>query len=182
MFKLENYPSSEPDERIVLSLRRHWFILFKSFLGFLILCAIPAVIFILLSRVGLTEMFNGPIAYPLTVTGLFIYYLGLISYMYNAFVDFYLDNWIVTNHRIISIEAKNLFNRTVSAQALYRVQDVTAESKGFAPTFLNYGTIYIQTAAEKERFVFMDVQHPFENARLIEQLITADKECHKGMQ
>ncbi|MBI3627071.1 PH domain-containing protein [Candidatus Uhrbacteria bacterium] len=180
MFDLKYCPSNEKDEKIILSLRRHGFILFKQVVGFLFFAAIPPAVAAIMNRLG-AQISLSEVGHALVYTGLSIYYLGLVSYLYNGFVDYYLDNWIVTNHRIISIDENNLFNRTVSEQTLYRVQDVTAEAIGFLPTILNYGNIYVQTAAEKERFVFQDVPHAFENARLIEQLVGVDKETHKGM-
>ena len=182
MFSLAKFPSDEKDEKIVMSLRRHGFTLIKILAKGLFFAVVPAGIYLLMQKTGSTaDLFEGPVAYPLSVAGLSMYYLGLTLYIYNAFVDYYLDNWIITNHRIISIEEKNLFNRVISELKLYNVQDITAESKGIIPTIINYGTIFVQSAAEKERFVFHDVPRPFENARKIEELVSCDKQTHKGM-
>jgi hypothetical protein len=40
------------------------------------------------------------------------------------------------------------------------VEDVSAEQKGFLPTFFNYGTLVVQTAGEMENFVFPYCPNP----------------------
>jgi hypothetical protein len=76
-------------------------------------------------------------------------------------VDYYLDVWIVTDQRIVNIEQKGLFGRIVSELELENIQDITTDVKGVIPTFLNYCNLYVQTAAEMERFVFRNIPDPY---------------------
>lgn len=85
-------------------------------------------------------------------------------------IDYYFDVWIVTNKRIVNINQKGLFVRNVSELELENIQDITTEVKGVIPTFLNYGDVFIQTAAEKERFVFQNVPDPYKVKDLIMNL------------
>ena len=85
-------------------------------------------------------------------------------------IDFYLDAWIVTNERIININQKGFFNRDISELKLTKIQDVTSEIVGFIPTILGYGNIYVQTAAEMERFAFYQIPNPNEVKNIIVQL------------
>ncbi len=103
----------------------------------------------------------------LMLLGLSVYYLSLWLFFAYTWVDYWLDLWIVTDERIINIEQVGLFNRVISEQRLLRVQDATSEVKGLFPTFLDYGYVYIQTAGERERFVFEQVPHPDLVKRLI---------------
>lgn len=98
--------------------------------------------------------------------------------MFSSFVDYYLDAWILTNEKIINIEQKGLFNRVISEQRLYRVQDITSELKGIIPTFLNYGNVYIQTAGEEERFAFKQVPAPYDVVKKINVLVEENKKVH----
>ena len=45
-------------------------------------------------------------------------------------------------------------------------------------TFFDYGNVYIQTAGEKERFVFKDVGRPERVREDILRLVEADKKRH----
>lgn len=180
MFHLDRLPGQEKDEKTLLFLRRHPFVLFKATIGFIFLSLVPVAFYYLYSTLG-QQIVTGPVSSILVITGGSIFYLGILVFLFNTFLDYYLDVWIVTNHRIINIEQKNLFSRVVSEQALYRVQDVTAVQKGILATFLKYGTIIVQTAAEQQRFVFKEVPLAFENAKKIQQLVLLDKQLHPGV-
>ena len=90
----------------------------------------------------------------------------------------HLDVWTVTTDRVINREQNGLFNRVVSEMDLYRIQDVTAEQKGFFPTILHYGNVYIQSAGVKERFIFEQVPSPYRVAKIIQKLDERAKQEH----
>jgi len=94
---------------------------------------------------------------------------------YYAFLDYYLDVWIVTNYRVIGVEQKGLFNRTVAEYKLFRIQDVVAEQKGFFATLVNYGEIHIQTAGEQQVIKFKQVPSPNHVARELIRLVEFNK-------
>lgn len=162
-------PHALPNEKIILLLRRHWFVLFARFLLWAAVGTLPVVLALVLPDVvgGITE---STVGYPLLVVGVSTYYLFLWLFTLHAFVDYFLDVWIVTNERILNIEQDGLFSRTASEQKLSRIQDVTAEVRGVFPTFLRYGEVHIQTAGEKARFVFEQIPEPNDVARKISSL------------
>ena len=67
-------------------------------------------------------------------------------YGFLLWIDYWLDVWIVTDERVINIEQKGLFSRSVSELHFYNVQDVTTSVRGVIPTLLNYGDVEVQTA------------------------------------
>jgi hypothetical protein len=81
-----------------------------------------------------------------------------------------LDVWIVTDQRIINIEQKGLFSRVVSELELENIQDITSDVRGVIATFLNYGDLFVQTAAEKERFIFRNIPDPYKVKDMIMNL------------
>ena len=76
-------------------------------------------------------------------------------------IDYYFDVWIITTKRIVNINQQGLFTRTVSELELDKIQDITTDVRGVIPTFLNFGDLQIQTAAEQERFLFAKVPNPY---------------------
>lgn len=162
-------PHQKPGEKIVLLIQRHWFIIFIKLVFWFLLLFVPPLLYLLFQDFDTTILENNFVM-PLLIVFLGIYYLFILLFMLNNFVDYFLDVWIVTNERIISIEQNQLFSRTTSEQDLSKVQDVTAEVNGIIPTFLNYGQVYIQTAGEKERFIFKQVKNPLEIKRKITSL------------
>jgi hypothetical protein len=167
-------PNRRPHERIMLILRRHWFVLFKIMMQGVFLVIVPLVVYIFMYS-EFPEVLTGQLGQPLIILGSSIYFLFIWMFLFNNFIDYYLDVWIVTTERIINIEQKNLFHRTIAEKNLDRMQDITSEVSGIIPTFLNYGTVHIQTAGTTERFIFKDVP----NAPEVTQHILRIVDMHK---
>lgn len=177
MFNLAHLPGSTPDEKPVALLRRHWFSLLSLALSFIFVLALPPAIYIGLLFLA-PDFFSDPVRVSLLVLGGSIFFLFAWLFVYQTYIDYYLDVWIITNRRILSMEQHGLFSRTVSELRLYRVQDVTAEVRGFWRTMFDFGEVYIQTAGEKERFVFEEVAHPNAIAKTILDLAETQRRKH----
>lgn len=170
-------PNSKPGEEIILTLRRHWITLSLIFVK-LIFAAVLPIVFIYVVNLSNPTVFNSMLVYTLTILSMSIYLMFIWLFFFNNFLDYYLDVWIVSSERIINIEQRNLFFRSVSEKNLDRMQDITSEVKGFLPTFLNYGNIYIQTAGTQERFVFKDVPNAPEVTQEIIKIVQEYKQRH----
>jgi hypothetical protein len=66
----------------------------------------------------------------------------------------------VTNKRVIIFLQRTFFYRDSSITSLSQVQDVQGKTQGFINSFLNIGTIEIQTAADKIQFIMDDIRYP----------------------
>ncbi|MDO8559742.1 MAG: PH domain-containing protein [bacterium] len=162
-------PHALPNEKIILLLRRHWLVLFGRELVWVVAALLPIALAWLLPG-DLQGLAENPLGYPLAVVGGSAYYLFLWLFALNAFVDYYLDVWIVTNERILNIEQHQLFSRIAAEQRLSRIQDVTAETRGVFATFLHFGDVHVQTAGEQTRFVFRQIPDSTAVARKIASL------------
>ena len=174
-------PHKQEKEKIILLLRRHPFIILTKIVGWATIALIPVIFYLFMGNL-IGGLFSFELLQALTVLFMSIYYLYIWLFAFHSFVDYYLDVWIVTDERIVNIEQKGLFARTVSEQKLYRIQDVTSELKGFFSTLLDYGTVYIQTAAEKERFIFKQVPAPYQVARKITKIVEQNKKFKRLME
>lgn len=174
-----DFPGKEPGEQVILLLRRHWFILFMHTTTTVLLLLAPFVLGIIL-RATFGDLQTLTV-YPFLILGLWLYLMFIWLYFFLGWIDYYLDAWIVTNERIINIEQNGLFNRVVSEQKLYRIQDVTAEVTGTIHTLLNFGNVYIQTAAEISRFAFEDIPEPYRVKKIVLDLHdkAVDKEIER---
>lgn len=148
-----------PQEKIILVIRKHWFVMVRTIIIFLILVLMPVAVFTFLPL--LSQIIDIAPAVPFINFLTALYLMVLLSLLFLAWMDYYLDMWIVTNQRIIDIEQLGLFSRNVSEIPLERVQDVTLEVHGIFETVLKFGTIRIQTAGERE-FQITDVPHLYE--------------------
>jgi uncharacterized membrane protein YdbT with pleckstrin-like domain len=148
-----------PEERVLCAVRQHWliFLLETAFLA--ALAFLPLIeLFLpdLAGTFGFSIMLGAP---ALFLTATWLLFLWVTFFV--IWTNYYLDAWIVTDQRLIDIEQHGLFNRSVSECRLDRIQDVTAEVKGFLPTLLKYGNVTIQTAGEQGRFVMRNVPEPY---------------------
>lgn len=167
----------KPEEKVIFYLRRHAIIFIGGMLMILMMMAIPVGGYFAVMRYY-PQLWQRELLGPLTMLAASAYYLWVWLFFFSTFVDFYLDAWIVTNDRILNIEQKGLFNRTVSELDLLNIQDITSEVHGVLPFFFGYGNVQIQTAAEQGRFVFEQIPNP-EGVR--KRLLTLVEEEQKKM-
>lgn len=161
----------------MFALRRHFIVPIKIIILYAFLAAVP-VFFYFFAQENQSEILTGRISGPVSVLALSIYALAIWLFFFNSLIDYYLDFWIVTNERIINIEQRGLFSRSVAELKLYRVQDVKAEVRGVMHTVFDYGDITVQTAGEEAHFVFKQVPKPYKVARQILELVEQDREKH----
>ena len=79
-------PHALPNEKIILLMRRHWFVLFTRELVWVTAALIPLALAWLVPG-NLTGLAENPLGYPLAVVGGSAYSLFLWLFMLNAFVD-----------------------------------------------------------------------------------------------
>ncbi len=84
-----------------------------------------------------------------------------------AFLIFRQNRVVLTNQHFIQITQSGLFNRELSKFSLDEMEDARGTRKGFLATLLNYGEILIETAGERENFLFRPVGNPLEVAETI---------------
>lgn len=154
-FEKFHFHGQHNGEIIIKIIRRHWFnILEQYFILFGVLFLMTISLWILPSF--FTENTEMPIF-------LFIEsFLAIILWIYAfiIWIDFYFDVWIITNERIVNIEQKALFIRTISELKFDKIQDTSIEIIGLIPTILNFGDVHVQTAGNTERFLFHKVPDP----------------------
>jgi len=168
------FPGQGLNEKVIMVIRKHWWIIFKLFLFYFVLALLPLVLRGLMKSYT-TLLDGGVLTVILNLLGS-IYYFYILTLFYRGWIDYYLDVGIITNERIVDIEQKGLFARSISEQKIYRVQDVTSEVKGFLPTFFHYGDIHIQTAGPTPHFTFDGAPHPYETTKKILDLVKFRKQ------
>ncbi|MFZ2803605.1 MAG: PH domain-containing protein [Patescibacteria group bacterium] len=177
MLDLHHLPGSDLQETKVQYYRRHPITLFPVFFITILVFVLPPASYFLLNF-----LFAGIFA---TQTNLALFLLAASAFflsgwlfIFQMFIEYWLDVFIVTDKRILDIDQKGLFDRTVSELRLYRTQDATAQIKGILHTLLDYGDIFVETAGEQERFHFEDIPHPNQIAKAILEMSEVDRKEH----
>ena len=154
----------QQDEKIILTCRRHWLVfliaIFQVAILMFAVLAIPALL-----KSFTPEIFSGYDALIYLSAGLILEILWIILFLVIA--DYYLDIWLITNHRLIFIELKGIFSRTTSSVSLRNIQDVTTEVHGLFETFLKFGNVRVQSAGTEGAFVFRQVPESYQVKDLI---------------
>ena len=173
---MNTFPSQKSYEKIELFLRRHWLVLFFIYFGFGALILFGFLGFYSANKFFILEgnSFN------LALFLLNFYILLVWYFLFKALTDFYLDTWIVTDHRILEIHQLGLFKRDISELRLSKIQDVNVKVEGILPTFFNYGEVVIQTAGVIPEFKFEQVPNPQQIKDRILQLYSQFIKQHPG--
>ena len=143
----------EDDEKILRTVRKHWWIIATRTAGVFVLVLVPLGALVVFQQFGAglgaanKLLIIDAALYLPTFT---FFYLGWLLFCWmllaNYFTDHYLDLWTITNRRIVSIDQRGFFSRFLSSFRLERLQDMNIEVTGIIPTLLNFGTIEAQTA------------------------------------
>lgn len=160
-----NFPGQYADEKILLVKRRHWIVLLGFGLTMLLLCFVPFFIYYFLPMI--LEIPDSEIFKKLFLFITSLYYMCLAIMTFFTIIDYYLDIWIITTQRIVSVEQRGLFHRIVIEVRYSQIQDITSNVSGIIPTYFQFGDVRIQTAAEEERMVLRQITHPVDTRRII---------------
>lgn len=174
LFTNKLLPSPLPNERVIMELRRHWFSFALTSAKYVLLLAAPALAYYLIEMFEISlwdHLYNGSMTEVITRLVISIYYLGVWVFWFYSWLDYYLDVWLITNERVVSLEQKGVFNRRVSELRLARVQDVSSHVKGLWETFLHFGDIRVQTAGEQPNFDFYEIPNPYEVSERLLRLV-----------
>jgi uncharacterized membrane protein YdbT with pleckstrin-like domain len=147
----------EKEEHIILEIRKHWFFLAVEVALAIIFILLPILLFPILSFIGF-EIDVSSISLTLFIYFLWVLFIWLTIFIF--WTNYYLDVWLVTNHKIYDIEQHDLFKREVSVLHYEKIQDITYEINGFIPSILNLGNLHIQTAGTERNFTIKGIKDP----------------------
>jgi hypothetical protein len=164
------YEGEDADEKILYVVRETVWIVVPSLLVTVVLAIIPVILFPYLyslnTRLGLGIK-------PAFIASLNIFwYLLTFGYLFQAFISWYFNIFIITNKKIVDFDVEGLTYKNVSEASLRNVEDVTSRISGTLGTILNIGDVFVQTAAEEREFEFNLVDNPGEIRDVISDLVS----------
>lgn len=167
------------EEHIIRIVRKHWFVLLGDLFILIFCVALPVILLFVLHVLPIDVMF-GFSGSTFFASGFLLFAWLLIVWMmgWNMWTDYYLDVLVMTDRRIFDIEQKGLFSRLSSSFRIDRIQNITVDQKGIIQTMLNFGTMRLETAGEKEDFVTHYITMPHEIKKFINEL--QDKEMERS--
>jgi hypothetical protein len=152
----------EQGERVIRTVRKHWFVLFVSLIPFALLAWLPTFLPDLFLRFAAASPEASQLFAQLTPENpwfrLFLGLWWLVMWLaaFNNFTQYYLNHWVITTTRIVRVRQHQFFSREVSSFLLVKVQDVSTTVDGIFADLLGYGSIRVQTAGDASRHFVMD--------------------------
>jgi len=166
-----NFEERDNQEEILVVARPHWITNLSWILISILMILAPA----LLKFIPIIK--DIPTKY--SSLGILVWFLLTFAIIFENFLSWYFDVFIITDKRVIDIDFNNLLDKKFSEAKLSMIQDVTSRVSGLGQTMFNYGTIHIQTAAEVSYITFEKVPHPEKIIKIL-QLLREEKEISKG--
>lgn len=158
-----NFATEETGEQIILLLRRHWvtnvpwiLLAILMILGPFVLTVFPLLAFL-------------PARFQLM--GVLFWYLLTMALIFEGFLGWFYNIFIVTDERVVDIDFVGLIYREISEARISRVQSATFSQGGLVQAIFNFGLVLVQTAAEIQNIEFEDVPNPSMVVRTIDSLI-----------
>lgn len=148
----------EPDEEIELLLRQHWFTnvpwIFYSIIAFFV----PFVVLNIEIWLNLDFLPEPP--FSVILASIIAWYMLITAYVTESFLHWYFNIYIVTNIHLIDIDFINLLNKSLVEVKLSDIESAAMSMRGVFSSLFNYGDVYVQTAADKQRITFASVPYP----------------------
>lgn len=165
MVKKEHISLLRENEKIIMTLHRHWVILVFHFLYFIGLFVTTWIL--LTYQTHIIEIFGGGLYWG----GMSIYWIIFLTFILTDWMNDELDLFIITNVRIISIEQISVLSRNVTECQLDRVEEVNAHTAGIFQAIFGYGDVHIHTGSETSNMIVKYAPDPIENSRRINNII-----------
>lgn len=162
-----SFDSQLDDEYVLLLLRKHPVTQLGKLIAIVMMLIVPLFFPEVSFYSALSNQFQ-------TVIKLF-WYLLTLGYTFESFLTWFFNVYIVTDERIIDIDFLSLIYRNVSAAKLDKIEDITAVTSGAAQSIFNYGTVHVQTAAEKTEFEFESVPHPTKVTQFLNEMLAQEE-------
>ena len=145
------FEGQKPSEEVWLHLKRHPMTMYRLGLGLVGFALLVTAVLVIFGASAFSSI------------GLSAYILIGGYYAFKAWFIWHNCHYILTTERVIAVDQKGFFHRGVSEAPLDKIQNVAYEVEGPYQTFLDFGTVRILTAGQKEADVeFLFIAHPYD--------------------
>jgi len=162
-----NFEGQEPEEKIILLVRRHWITNF----GWVAIATLMIFSPFILTKFFLLIAFPPPLGFAAII----LWYLLTLAFVIQGSLSWLFNVGIITNKRVIDFDFYALFYKRISDAEINKIQDVTVRVNGALRTLFDFGDVFIQTAGERPEIEFQDIPHPSLVAKVLEKLRLASQ-------
>jgi hypothetical protein len=156
----------QPGEQVICEIKRHPI----GILGMYIAAgALIVVVVILAFIVAPNIITSASRSQVMGIGGLAVVIASLLAlgFVFVANKVYWGNSWVLTTDSITQTTQTALFDKRSSQLSLGNLEDVTAEQNGIFPHMFNYGTLRVETAGERSKFMFIYCPNPTSYARQV---------------
>ncbi len=158
------FEGQDVDEKILLLLSAHPITNLKWIIPALLLFIAPFFIPKVLSFLNFDISFI-PVTFG--VVFLIINYLLVLIIIFEGFLHWYFNVYIVTDKNIVDIDFHSLLFKNIDVAPLRNIEDTSSSMSGILSSIFHYGHVSIQTAGATKNIELDDVPRPHHVADFI---------------
>lgn len=159
------FEGQDEDEKILLLLRAHPVTNITWIFWATVLILLPASLPPLILLLGFGDLLNLPDTYRLTFS--IINYLLVLVIVFEGFLNWYFNVYLVTEKRVIDISFHSFLSKNIDMAPLENVEEADSTTAGLLSTIFNFGDVAIQTAGAKVAIDMKAVPNPSDVADFI---------------
>lgn len=156
----------EKIDRLVRYIKRYWYAILAGIVGAVIVTNL-ILAFLLIDVVAghalpsvAGSLVTDRIGHGVLLVVTSMYALALLLYLFVAWMDYYFDVFIISNRQILNIQQLILVGQKITETNFQQIQNAYSKVSGMFWTLLDIGTVFVETAGEKENFQFNYVRNP----------------------
>ncbi|MAG60102.1 hypothetical protein CMO96_04950 [Candidatus Woesebacteria bacterium] len=158
------FVNQEPQERVVLLLRRH----LVTNITWVLIATGLALAPLLFTWFPILSFLPGRFQF----IAVLFWYLITTAFILEETLSWFFSVYIITEKRVIDVDFHNIIHREISEARIDKIQDVTRRVGGIGGTVFNYGDVQIQTAGASPNIVFNLVPSPVRVSGVLQELRT----------
>ncbi|HLC44034.1 MAG TPA: PH domain-containing protein [Patescibacteria group bacterium] len=131
----QTFNGQRPEEKVLEVVMKHPYILYPPALRVAVVVALAIGLMMYLPSWNMVAI---------------IIIVVALIYLFRAIYCFKETILIITDQRLFIVQQKSFFRRKITEIDLYKILDMTSETKGFARTLLKYGDLIVRTAGSRD--------------------------------
>lgn len=156
----------QPGEQVICHIKRHPFGIISTYIGGLFAIGVAVGLGLLAPNIAESYNYQGDVnSMAIALVLLVSIAVGLALFI--ATYVYWQNQWIVTDDSVTQINQDGLFGKRTGQLSMGHLEDVTVDKSGLIQTMFNFGTLKVETAGERSKFVFPYCPDPDMYARKI---------------
>lgn len=159
-----HFEGQDLDEKILLLLRAHSITNLSWIIPAILLFLLPFFLPKFATVIGF-DVFALPEAFIVLL--LIINYLLVLIIVFEGFLYWYFNVYLITSKNIIDVDFHSILFRTIDVAPIRNIEDVSSSMGGTLQSIFHFGHVFVQTAGASRNIDFLDVPTPHKVADFI---------------